>query len=860
MALALGTPVAPYDYLVTGTGSWADLVALIANAADMTKIDETYIVTSKISIEATMGRLLSSAVISRSGGGWSVHNGGKVYFGETVTFHGEDFFVRGCDLIEEASAWSRGSENFGNNTCRFLGATSRFELINSSWKARLSARSDFDFADGTLYIRDAEYNVKERSFDHFYCVVDIAGFKSDHDFTGTNFEFSAATVINRFDSVEAYQQTIARQIVFWIDPGIPIVEWGGLNFARRFAVGTVYFDNPVSASLYSMDYLFGADAYERRTVDVVISKAGTPIQARVTVEDALGVIEHNSLTDAGGELNLKLTRQYWGAATHTPEAKTPHIIRIHKYGYISQELSLDVAPAAAYNTGYDLPTAISNDLNIADTKTNALAHTGITITYEAAPVAWKGKGFSITVKGDLSVNPVLTPDDIFHYIQAKNDDGTTYGGRQTHQLLRVPTETQTGEYFDGTKGVRVIDEVGDEFHGMEIMYADDGTFLSFIPVVLSNISVVNMPILGANIRLQITNDTAKTAGAWAATAAYSLGDKVLRSIGLGSELTAGLYFVATTAGTSGGTEPTWNTSVDGTTVDGTVTWTTYAILYQDGDPAASSFLSSYVDGEEFIDGDTFTVRFAEMDGATSFKTFDTSGIVTATGAAILVSADSDLVYAINAVDGASAGVTGKFTADYANNEVDLDTNLDFAITEAFAYYAFELTNSIGMYVTWGGVDAIDPANYRNNVDVFSLFFDETAGFVKQTDNARWFRSDGTRPARDPTTGGNGIEITGWRNPVYGFDAGGGGFTSGDRAELFKNTTILDDTADMQPKIGTPAADISADIAAVKSDTAGTKTTTDQITFTVANKVDSNVKSVNDVTVTGTGVEGSEWGP
>jgi hypothetical protein len=234
----------------------------------------------------------------------------------------------------------------------------------------------------------------------------------------------------------------------------------------------------------------------------------------------------------------------------------------------------------------------------------------------------------------------------------------------------------------------------------------------------------------------------------------------------------------------------------------------------DADPASSSFAASYTDGEEFIDGDIFTVRFAEMDGATSFSTYDTTGLATADGFTVLVSAVSDPVYAINAVDGSSAGVTDKFTADYANNEVDLDANLDFAITEAFAYYAFELTSSVGMFLAWGGVDAIDPANYRNNTDVFSLFFDETAGFVKQTDNARWFRSDGTRPARDPTTGGNGIEITGWRNPVYGFDAGGGGFTSGDRAELFKNTTILDDTADMQPKLGAPVVTVSDDIAAV----------------------------------------------
>lgn len=38
-----------------------------------------------------------------------------------------------------------------------------------------------------------------------------------------------------------------------------------------------------------------------------------------------------------------------------------------------------------------------------------------------------------------------------------------------------------------------------------------------------------------------------------------------------------------------------------------------------------------------------------------------------------------------------------------------------------------------------------------------------------------------------------------------------------------------------------------------------KLQTDKLTFTVANQLDSNVQSVNDVTVTGTGASGDEWG-
>jgi hypothetical protein len=45
-----------------------------------------------------------------------------------------------------------------------------------------------------------------------------------------------------------------------------------------------------------------------------------------------------------------------------------------------------------------------------------------------------------------------------------------------------------------------------------------------------------------------------------------------------------------------------------------------------------------------------------------------------------------------------------------------------------------------------------------------------------------------------------------------------------------------------------------------ADITSIKAKTDSLAFTVANKVDANVRSVNDVTVTGTGAAGDEWGP
>jgi hypothetical protein len=386
--------------------------------------------------------------------------------------------------------------------------------------------------------------------------------------------------------------------------------------------------------------------------------------------------------------------------------------------------------------------------------------------------------------------------------------------------------------------------------------------------------------------LQIHNDTAKTASAWAATTAYSLGDKVLRSTGLGTEQTAGLYFVATTAGTTGGSEPTWDTTVGNTTADNTVTWTTYAILFFDADPASDTYADTYVNGEEFIAGDVARIRFAELDTTTSFKTYETTIIAASTGITFIVDEVSDSVYASNAIDGSSTAVTDIYTADYANDEIDLDANLDFTNPKSFAFVSFEQTTSQGMFQIWGAVTAIDAGNYQNNVDVIGMLFDETAGFVKQEDGdtSRWYRSDGARPFKDPTTGGNGISMN-WKNPVFTISTGSV-LTSLEKSQL---ATSASDSAEVNTKIGTPAATVSDDLAAVKVDTAatlvdtgttlpaqiaatdakidivdsnvdGVKAKTDQMAFTVANQVDSNLQSVNDTTVTGTGADGDEWGP
>jgi hypothetical protein len=324
-------------------------------------------------------------------------------------------------------------------------------------------------------------------------------------------------------------------------------------------------------------------------------------------------------------------------------------------------------------------------------------------------------------------------------------------------------------------------------------YTSDGATVVFDqPIITATISITGMPTAGGSIRLQIANESGATAPAWAATTAYVEGDKVLRSTGVGTESTRGLYFVCTTAGTTGGTEPTWSTTPGNTTSDGSVVWTCYKVLYYDANPAAATYTDTYNDGEEFIAGDSYSAHFAELNGATSFKLADSEGIATSAGFSVAVNAVSDGVYAANAVDGSSAPVESKFTINYGSGTIVLDSNQDFELKEAYAYYCYQLTTSQGMASFWDAVTALDVANYRNNTAEASIYFDESAGFVKQvsSDTSRWFRDDGVRPVLDPTTGGSGLELN-WRNPAYVAETGVSGLTPTESAQLSAIDTIKD---------------------------------------------------------------------
>lgn len=155
-------------------------------------------------------------------------------------------------------------------------------------------------------------------------------------------------------------------------------------------------------------------------------------------------------------------------------------------------------------------------------------------------------------------------------------------------------------------------------------------------------------------------------------------------------------------------------------------------------------------------------------------------------------------------------------------------------------------------------------------------YDSTTGAAKTGDAANitaYVSLDGTANAIDDT---NPAEVDATNMPgIYVFDLTQAetncnafalyakSATSNIRIEPiigFTTGAAITQTGDSYARLGAPAgASVSADVAAVKAETAAVKVQSDKMVFTVANQVDVNVQSINDTALTGNGGV-TPWGP
>jgi hypothetical protein len=178
----------------------------------------------------------------------------------------------------------------------------------------------------------------------------------------------------------------------------------------------------------------------------------------------------------------------------------------------------------------------------------------------------------------------------------------------------------------------------------------------------------------------------------------------------------------------------------------------------DGVEIYNSVLATTGLSQSFIyTGDkTVTLTATYVSGETAKLELSATGIFSSLGASFLDAQEDDEVYNGYAIDGST--ITG-FSADYAQDDVNLTMSANFNAADLYAWWVNNLTTADGIEQFFGGITALDMGNLRINTAAVNIFLDNsTALFIKQVDAIRLFRSDDVYPAKTVTTGGGGIHV------------------------------------------------------------------------------------------------------
>lgn len=195
---------------------------------------------------------------------------------------------------------------------------------------------------------------------------------------------------------------------------------------------------------------------------------------------------------------------------------------------------------------------------------------------------------------------------------------------------------------------------------------------------------------------------------------------------------------------------------------------------------SSSYTASYANGTTISTGDVIKVRLAYQSGTSAKLPFETSAVATANGFSVLADQQDDTIYNSIGIDGS---LVTEFSEDFVNNEVDIVIAQNFSVHRLYAHYVYATSLEDGIRTFFGGLTAVDLGNFRNNVSVIDLYLNNnTATNLLQTDNVRFFKDNGTYPARTNTTGGGGVDIV-WRNTILIAETGVSGLTAQESAQL-----------------------------------------------------------------------------
>ncbi len=195
-----------------------------------------------------------------------------------------------------------------------------------------------------------------------------------------------------------------------------------------------------------------------------------------------------------------------------------------------------------------------------------------------------------------------------------------------------------------------------------------------------------------------------------------------------------------------------------------------------------SYATNIGAGEEVEAGDTIRLRATYASGTTYKEPIESLAIASAGGT--LAFADTQSAWTVVNDLSINGSAQTEFSADYADDEVDITVASNFSGTELQAWWAYNLTTSQGISDFSGGVTLADGSFQIHNASVDIYLDNTTATNLRETQNVKIFRDDEAYPVKGGgvTTGGGGIDIK-WRDPIYTKNVGGSALTSGESSHL-----------------------------------------------------------------------------
>lgn len=254
-------------------------------------------------------------------------------------------------------------------------------------------------------------------------------------------------------------------------------------------------------------------------------------------------------------------------------------------------------------------------------------------------------------------------------------------------------------------------------------------------------------------------------------------------------------------------------------------------------------------------GETFTFRFTTRAFAT--------GIPTALAGSPVLSAmedavDTPITTGVSLTASSVAGLT-LCTIDSSQADFEAGKEYDVYISTGTVGGVSVVGEVVGHFSLSRGAAAVDLANGTDGLGALKTLIDDVptvAEFEARTIVAASYFD----PAADAVANVTLVATTTTNTDMRGTDSAAlasvateARLAELDAANLPTDIAAIPTTAMRGTDGANTTAPDNAGIAAIQAKT-------DDLTFTKANELDSNIQSVNDVTVTGTGAGGDEWGP